>query len=351
MAISRIRTLATPAVGATAAGALAALGGAALLRRARGAAPPDPNDPSHYALPPGASRVVRTDDGAELAVSDVGQGRAVVLAHCWMGAREVWAPVAHRLVASGHRVVLYDQRGHGSSTVGSDGFTIPRLGADLATVLEACDLRDAVLSGHSMGGMTVMSLLAHHPDVAGERARAAVLVATAAGGLAGSMPAQAEKLLASALVDRMLRSGFGPALQRSVVGARPCRDHLVRWRDVMVACPADVRIGWLRAMRDMDLRPALASVELPVTILVGSHDRITPPRFAWELASLIPGSRLRVLEGHGHTLPFEAADPVVEELAEASRAPRLPAPSAPARADVPVEGELPGLRERKSAAV
>jgi non-heme chloroperoxidase len=324
MGMSRIRALPTTplAAGAAAAGNLA---GVALLRRARGRAVPDTNDPAHYALPPGTTRVVRTDDGAELAVSDAGRGPAVVLAHCWMGSQEVWAPVAHRLIASGHRVVLYDQRGHGSSTVGSDGFTIPRLGADLAAVLEDCDLDDAVVAGHSMGGMTVMSLLAHHPDVARERARAAVLVATAAGGLGGSMPRQAERILANRTVDRMLRSGYGPSLQRAVVGARPCREHLVRWRDVMVACPADVRIGWMRAMRDMDLRPALAAVDLPVTILVGSHDRITPPRFAWELATLMPAARLRVLEGLGHTLPFEAAAEVAEELADAVRTPRRPA--------------------------
>ncbi|HET6811756.1 MAG TPA: alpha/beta hydrolase [Acidimicrobiales bacterium] len=327
-------TLPVAARAATAAGALGALAGMALLRRSRRRATTDPNDPAHYDLPAGENRVVRTDDGAELAVSDVGQGPAVVLAHCWMGAREVWAPVAHRLVTSGHRVVLYDQRGHGSSTVGSDGFTIPRLGADLAAVLEALDLREAVLAGHSMGGMTVMSLLAHHPDVARDRGRAAVLVATAAGGLAGSMPRRAENLLASPAVDRLLRSGYGPSLQRAVVGARPCRDHLVRWRDVMVACPADTRIGWLRAMRDMDLRPALASVELPVTILVGSHDRVTPPRFAWELARLMPAARLRVLEGHGHTLPFEAAGDVAGELAEATRATRATA-STPPPAGVP----------------
>jgi pimeloyl-ACP methyl ester carboxylesterase len=326
--MSRIRAVVTPALGGT---ALAALGGVAVFVRAhRRPAGADPNEPAHYVLPAGVTRVVRTDDGAELAVSELGAGPPVVLAHCWMGAREIWAPVAHRLVESGRRVVLYDQRGHGSSTVGADGFTIPRLGADLAAVLEACDIRGAVLAGHSMGGMTVMSLLAHHPGVVRERASAAVLVATAAGGLAGSMPSRAESLLSSRNVDRLLRSRYGPWLQRAVVGARPCPDHLLRWRDVMVACPTDVRIGWLRAMRAMDLRPALSSVQLPVTVLVGSHDRITPPRFAWELATLIPGARLQVLEGHGHTLPFEAAEEVAAAVAAAVRAaPRVPAGGGP----------------------
>ncbi|HET8618358.1 MAG TPA: alpha/beta fold hydrolase, partial [Acidimicrobiales bacterium] len=76
-------------------------------------------------VPRGRALVVTTDDGARLAVTDAGDritlgGPApVVLAHCWTGSRAVWAPVARRLVAAGHRVVLYDQRGHGASTAGT----------------------------------------------------------------------------------------------------------------------------------------------------------------------------------------------------------------------------------------
>ena len=77
-------------------------------------------------------------------------------------------------------MVLYDQRGHGASTRGTAGLTIETLAHDLTAVLEATDVRDAVLAGHSMGGMTIMSLATHRPDVLKERAKATVLVATAA---------------------------------------------------------------------------------------------------------------------------------------------------------------------------
>ncbi len=77
-------------------------------------------------------------------------------------------------------MVLYDQRGHGASTRGTAPLAIETLAHDLATVLDATDLRDAVLAGHSMGGMTIMSLATHRPDVLKERAKATVLVATAA---------------------------------------------------------------------------------------------------------------------------------------------------------------------------
>lgn len=299
-------------------GVAALAGTAAGLRRSRGPAPIDPNDPGDYELPPGTDHRVTTDDGAELAVTDAGTGAPVVLVHCWMGARAVWAPVANRLVRDGHRVVMYDQRGHGDSSAGSGGFSISRLASDLATVLEARDVRDAVLAGHSMGGMTVMGLLTDHVDVAAERGKAMVLVSTAAAGLVAAGRPGAAQVIASPLTDRVVASRFGHIFQRGTVGVTACREHLVAWRDLMVATPAASRVGCMRAMAEMDLREALGRADWPVTVLVGSHDRLTPRRHAAEIASLVPGAQLEVLDGMGHMLPFEAADRVAETIAKAA---------------------------------
>ncbi len=112
--------------------------------------------------------VVRTLDGAQLAVWDLEGGAAdapvVVLPHCWGCSHEVWLPVTRRLREEGYRVVLYDQRGHGASTRGTAPLTIETLAHDLTAVLDGTDVRDVVLAGHSMGGMTIMSLATHRPD-------------------------------------------------------------------------------------------------------------------------------------------------------------------------------------------
>src|SRR5262249_28717953 len=119
-------------------------------------------------LPPGEERTVVTDDGAALAVTDTRpddrRGTAtVVFAHCWTNNRAVWAPVAREVLAAGHRVVLYDQRGHGASTVGEEPPRVPRLGADLARILAELDLHDTVLVGHSMGGFGTVAFACEHP--------------------------------------------------------------------------------------------------------------------------------------------------------------------------------------------
>jgi pimeloyl-ACP methyl ester carboxylesterase len=312
------------------AGVAAAAGTALVARRVdrRWTAADDPCAPEHLLLPAGESLRITVDDGAELAVTIAGEGPDVVLPHCWTGGREVWAPVAHRLVAGGHRVVLYDQRGHGSSTVGSEGFTIPRLGADLRAVLEAADARDAVLAGHSMGGMTIQSLASHHLDVVDDRVQAIVLVSTAASGIGrgiARVDESAARVVGSRWLERAMRSRVGHALVRGSVGAAVRRNHLVLTRDLFVATAPDVRSGWLTAMQTMDLREGIARIGVPTTVVVGTRDTLTPPDRAAELVDTIPGARLVTIDDAGHMLPLEHPDELADAIASAAA--RAPEPA------------------------
>lgn len=265
-------------------------------------------------LLPGGTNLVVPVTGAELAVTDVGDGPAVVLAPGWTEQREVWSLVANRLLDEGHRIVLYDQRGQGSST-GDDGFTIDNLGADLRAVLEATDVREAVLGGHSMGGMAVLALAFHHPEVVAGRAARLVLVSTGAAELGrGEHPGAAKRVLSSTVVDRLLATRWGHRLTRRTFGDRPARWAMQAMRDMFVSCPPQVRAGWVDALWRMDLRPCLSSIAVPTYVVSGSRDRVTPPRLSRALAEDIPGARLITIPGAGHQLPLEAPADVAELL-------------------------------------
>ena len=258
---------------------------------------------------------VERPDGAVLDGVVVGpeNGSMVVLSHCWTGSRATWEPVAARLVAAGRKVVLYDQRGHGASTMGSGDPTVEVLGDDLAAVLEAVDARDAVLAGHSMGGMTLQALAVGHPDVVAERVRAMVLAGTAGFGVAtGVVAAPVRLVTGSRQVDRLMAGRLGPALSRGSVGRRPRQAHLVATRDAWLSLPADVRRRFLTGMQAMDFRAGLAAVAVPTTVVVGSRDLLTPPRLGRGLAAAIPGARLVEVPGAGHMLPFEEPDLLAE---------------------------------------
>ena len=305
-----------------AAGALvaAAVGSGVLAGRSRGRAwraEPDPAGDDLLALPAGRSSVLITSDGAELAVTDAGAGPLVVLAHCYTGARGVWAPVARRLVASGHRVVLWDQRGHGASTVGSEGMTVERLGDDLRELLDHLHATDAVLAGHSMGGMTVMSLIARHRDVVVRRVRAVVLVGTAAADLFPFGPAVglSAAVAGSRVATAVGRSALGPYVARGIEGSRPVWAHLDTMARMYAETPPATRAAFVRSFAAMDLRPGLAACPVHAVVVVGSADRLTTRGLGADIASHLPDAELVVVPGAGHMLPFEEPDRLARIIA------------------------------------
>ncbi len=279
------------------------------------------------ALPPGTDLVVTAGDGARLSVTMAGpppgEGPApVVLAHCWTGSRAVWGPVARRLVAAGHRVVLYDQRGHGASSAGADPITIDRLGDDLATVICHLDLRAAVLAGPPMGGMTVMACACRHPVLVKERARSLVLVATAAHGLAGGGRDRFWRLVLwrDAVNRLMVHPRLGRLFVRRTFGRRPSRAHVEATRALFVATPPGVRRDCAVAIGEMDLREPLRLVDSPAVVVLGRRDHLIVNRLTGAIVDHAHGARLVELPDAGHMLPLERADEVTAVITGVCRA-------------------------------
>lgn len=308
---ARAHPVRTAAIVASAGTALARSASRKLAARAE-----EEPGPGFTRLPEGSTTKVTADDGAALSVTIAGPqgGPCVVLAHGWANDSTVWAPVARQLVLGGHRVVLYDQRGHGASTFGGGARDISRLGDDLATIIDELDLEDAVLVGHSMGGMSVQACVLGHPDLV-PRVRGIVLVATSA--TMGFFPVP--RVLAElALGDRHLawtrRGRIGATLARSAFGSHARRAHVALVRDLLGSVAGDVRVACLMAMTKMDLRPGLPSLAMPTTILVGARDLLTPVPLSRAIASRVQGSRLEVIPGAGHMLPLERPGQVLDAV-------------------------------------
>jgi non-heme chloroperoxidase len=303
--------------------------GAIAFRRSRSSGPAGPghrqplderSEIGWGQVEPPEATVIPTPDGARLAVWDVGSGPTVVLPHCWGCSHAIWIPVARRLVESGHRVVLYDQRGHGASTRGTAPLDLVTLAHDLTAVLEAREVTDAVLAGHSMGGMTIMALAAHRPEVLVRRASAIVLVATAAAETSLGSPQVdrlAVRLMGSPYVAKSLHSSRGHHLVRGAFGADPVDSHLDLTRTLFADCDPKVRAGFLESMSVMDLLKGIATIAVPTTVVIGSRDRLTPPVQSQTLIDTIPGAHLVTLPDRGHMLPLEDPDAVTDEIIRA----------------------------------
>ena len=151
-----------------AAGVAAGVGGAVyagerlLAARLRHRADTDAANP----LIPAFDDVVRIDchDAGSLHVIARGDGPPVVFAHGVTLSSRVWAKQFESFPAAGFRAIAFDGRGHGESTVGDTGHSIENLAQDVRSILETLDLRNAVLVGHSMGGMAVQAFAVHHPE-------------------------------------------------------------------------------------------------------------------------------------------------------------------------------------------
>src|SRR3954471_14304993 len=142
----------------------------------------DPAAGDEFRPPAGATHHTLTmDDGGAVHVVEHGSGPPLVLLHGVTLTYEVWNYQLHDL-ADRFRVIAVDQRGHGKSTAGQEGLAVPRLGADLAAVLTALDLTDAIVVGHSMGGMVLLQFAVDIPEVVRRRVAGMVLLSTTSRG-------------------------------------------------------------------------------------------------------------------------------------------------------------------------
>ena len=287
-----------------------------------------------YAPPvPRRTLEVTSADGSRLHAEVHGpQGApAIVLAHGWTCSTAFWAPVVREL-SDAHKVVLYDQRGHGRSpAVPPAGYGTRHLADDLVAVLgQALEPGErAVVGGHSMGGMTIMAA-AERPELRA-RAAAALLCSTGCADLPAEcrvfpLPTPGGRRLAHRL---LLGSGapLGPitpvakaALRYVTLGAGASAEQIEACARMVHACPPRVRARWGHVLYGLQLTRGVSRLELPTAVLAGTADRLTPFVHARRLASVLPQcAGLTALPGLGHMTPVEDPDTVAGRLRELVR--------------------------------
>ena len=286
---------------------------------------------------------VPSDDGTQIAVEILGDGHAgptFVFVHGWTFSSRSYH--YQRMLAERFRLVLMDHRGHGESDPGPRAHrTVDQIGRDLYAVLnETCAERDVILVGHSMGGMTIMSLAAQHPDLFGPKVKGVALLNTSAGEvqdnvfglprpLAAAFVKQWESSLAlmvsdPAKAERAKRSGTGMSrlISRWLnFGTKPDK-RLVAFTEAMSAqTKAEVVGDFYLSLQEHDKVEALQALgHVPTLVIAGEKDRLLPPKHARLIASEVPHARLLELHGAGHCPMLEqpeAVNAALYDLAEA----------------------------------
>jgi pimeloyl-ACP methyl ester carboxylesterase len=303
--------------------------------------------------PADRTALVQTDDGVLLAVEEIGPLDApltVVFVHGYALSMASWTfqrrDLATELAtANGHRptarLVFYDQRGHGASGRGDAAHaTIDQLATDLETVLTARVPRGpVVLVGHSMGGMTVLTLAQRRPELFGTRVAGVALVSTSSGNLADldlGLPQLLTRLRAAVLPVAAFVMRRGPKLAehtrwlaRDVVSAATWSlsfastdvdPALGRYVDAMIAgTPVDVIAEFYPAIAGLDADGAVEPLRrVPTLVLTGDLDKMIPrahsERLVEELGKDGDTARLVVVPEAGHLVLLERPAEVTAAL-------------------------------------
>lgn len=275
-------------------------------------------------------------DGTALHVHDEGSGTpTLLLVHGWTQDHTSWEPVVSALrerFGNEARILRHDHRGHGGSAPAPPGTAnIGQIAEDLAALIaERVPEGPLVLAGHSMGGATIMALLAAHPELV-ERIAGVAFVATTSGGLSEltfGLPRQlAQRIIAgeavvSKYMTRSKRSAFlrRPAALRPVVrgltfgkGAR--REDVTATAEQIGRCHPASMIAFLDSLLAHERAEALAVLrETPCVIFHGDSDRLIPRGHARLIAEHLPHARFTQFPRAGHILPAERPLELAREL-------------------------------------
>jgi pimeloyl-ACP methyl ester carboxylesterase len=297
-----------------------------------------------YTHVPDEELVVVADDGIPLHVEvdhpdpeAAREGRpTVVFSHGYTLSSRSWVLQRKAFTAAGYRVVAWDQRSHGQSErAPEESCTIDQLGRDLHRVVtEVAPEGRLVLVGHSMGGMTMMSMAEQFPELVRDRVVAAAFVATSAGGqkmvtlgfgqfvgrLLGRLGPRVLSRLGTrqALVDTARR--LGRDVEDLIVDhysfASPVSQRTIRYTgDMIMGTPLAVMAAFLPSINIHDKREALAQFHgIETLVLNGEQDLLTPPDHSEDIVRLVPGAEHVVVEDAGHIIMLEHPDVVDEQL-------------------------------------
>ncbi|MFI8767908.1 alpha/beta fold hydrolase [Streptomyces sp. NPDC053792] len=281
-------------------------------------------------LPESRALTAVSADGTPVHVEVYGpeDAPAVVLSHGWTCSIAFWAEQIRSLAAD-HRVIAYDQRGHGRSPApAAGGYSTTALADDLEAVLAATlgPGERAVLAGHSMGGMTMMAA-AGRPAFR-QHAAAVLLCSTGPSRLTAEAtvvplrPGGPRTRLTKAVLGAKAPLGPVSAVSKKVLryatmGPGSAPERVEACARIVHACPRGARYGWSQVLAGLDLEAGLRELRLPVAVLVGTADRLTPPVHAHVMAEALPHcTGLVQLAGMGHMTPVEAPEAVTAQIRE-----------------------------------
>ena len=265
---------------------------------------------------------IRTKDGTEIFYKDWGKGQPLVFHHGWPLSADDWDAQMMFFLGEGYRVIAHDRRGHGRSAQTDLGNDMDTYADDVAALVTALDLRDAIHIGHSTGGGEVVRFLAKHGT---RRAVKAAIISAIPPVMVkseknpGGTPIEVFDGFRSAQIANraqfFLDVASGPFYGFNRPGAK-VSEGIIRnwWRQGMMG-GTKAHYDCIKVFSETDLTDDLPKIDIPLLVMHSEDDQIVPFADSAPLASkLAPKGVLKVYKDLPHGMPATHSDVVNAEL-------------------------------------
>jgi 3-oxoadipate enol-lactonase len=229
-----------------------------------------------------------------------GNGPPLVLLHSLLSDRASFDRIAPELSKS-FRVIVPELPGFGGSEAVSGG--LAAVADRMAGAIDDCaDGEDVVVLGNGYGGFVTLQMAIRHPNIATKLilADCGATFSEAGRDAFRNMAAAAKTRGLSSITEVAMRRLFAPEFQ----AANP--DLMRDRREAFLRTDPEVFCAACDALAELDLRPQLGQVKVPVLVLVGEHDEATPPPMSHEIAAGLPQARLKIIAGCAHVPQLQA---------------------------------------------
>jgi non-heme chloroperoxidase len=269
---------------------------------------------------------IKTKDGATIFYKDWGSGQPVVFSHGWPLNADAWDEQLYFFASNGYRAIAHDRRGHGRSSQTFTGNDMDTYADDLAALVKALDLKNAIHIGHSTGGGEVTRYIGRHGTT---RVAKAVLVDAVPPGLLKTannpdgLPIEVfDQIRAALKADRsqFWKDFSVPFYGANRAGAKVSQGVLdAFWRLSMQAGFAGA-YECITAFSETDFTDDLKKFDVPTLVIHGDDDQIVPINVAGlRSAKMIKGATLKVYKGAPHGLMSTHQEQFNNDLLEFAR--------------------------------
>jgi len=236
-----------------------------------------------------------TDEGPDNAP-------VIILIHGFPLNKSMWNKQVEVLIET-YRVIAYDVRGHGNSTSGTDDFTIELFVTDLIKLMDALKIEKAMLCGLSMGGYIALSAVENFPK------RFGALILCDTNCIADTPEAKGKRMMS---IESIQKNGLEQYANESLANLFAPesfvtnKEKIALVKEMIKGTSVQSLSNTLIALsKRKETCPGLANIHIPVLIVVGKEDKITPPEAALLMQKKIKGSKLNIIEHAGHLSNIE----------------------------------------------